>query len=85
MTIIRKQRATLYLPKDKKRKDGSIPLYVRFKRVGTLEPKYSLNISVQEDEWDNERKRSRDVVKDALIQKEKARASIHCTAGANQR
>ena len=76
MTIIRKQRATLYLPKDKKRKDGSIPLYVRFKRVGTLEPKYSLNISVQEDEWDNERKRSRDVVKDALIQKEKARIDL---------
>lgn len=76
MAIIKKQRATLFLPKDKKRKDGSIPLYVRFKRVGTLEPKYSLNISVQEGEWDDELKRSRNVLNDALIQKEKARIDL---------
>jgi hypothetical protein len=76
MTLIKKQRATLFLPKDKKRKDGSIPLYVRFKRLGTLEPKYSLNISVQEGEWDDELKRSKNVLNDALIQKEKARIDL---------
>ena len=76
MALIKKQRATLFLPRDKKRKDGSIPLYVRFKRLGTLEPKYSLNISVQEGEWDDELKRSRNVLNDALIQKEKARIDL---------
>ena len=44
--------------------------------MGTLEPKYSLNISVQEGEWDDELKRSRNVLNDALIQKEKARIDL---------
>lgn len=50
MAIIQKQRATLFLAKDKTRKDGCAPLYVRFKRVGTFEPKYSLKIYLPREE-----------------------------------
>lgn len=76
MAIIQKQRATLFLAKDKTRKDGCAPLYVRFKRVGTFEPKYSLKIYLPREEWDDAQKRAKNAATDALIQREKARIDL---------
>lgn len=76
MAIIQKQRATLFLAKDKTRKDGCAPLYVRFKRVGTFEPKYSLKIYLTKEEWDDTQKRAKNAAMDALVQREKARIDL---------
>lgn len=43
----------LYLRTDKKRKDGKMPLYIRFKRIDGEEPKYPLKgYSYSFEEWD---------------------------------
>lgn len=52
---IRLQRATLYLRVDKKKKDGRIPLYVRFRRIDGEEPKFPIGIDLLPEEWDSER------------------------------
>ena len=51
---IRLQRATLYLRVDKKKKDGRMPLYVRFRRIDSEEPKFPIGIDLLPEEWDRE-------------------------------
>jgi hypothetical protein len=67
---IRLQRATLYLRVDKKKKDGRIPLYVRFRRIDGEEPKFPIGIDLLPEEWDSERQNASDPDIDLILQKE---------------
>lgn len=54
-------RPTLFLRTDKKKKNGKMPLYIRFQRIDGKEPKFSLGkrgktFEFSEEEWDNEKK-----------------------------
>lgn len=50
---IRIQKPTLYLRVDKKKKDGKMPIYIRFQRVDGKEPKFPLGIDCLPEQWDN--------------------------------
>lgn len=52
---------TLYLRKDKIKKNGKMPLYVRFPRIDNVEPKFSLGLDFAEIEWDENKKLPCDV------------------------
>ena len=68
---IRLQRATLYLRVDKKKKDGRMPLYVRFRRIDGEEPKFPIGIiDLLPEEWDSERQNASDPDIDLILQKE---------------
>lgn len=67
---IRLQRATLYLRVDKKKKDGRMPLYVRFRRIDGEEPKFPIGIDLLSEEWDSERQNASDPDIDLILQKE---------------
>ena len=41
---IKIQEPTLYLRVDKKKKDGKMPICIRFQRIDKKEPKFSLGI-----------------------------------------
>ena len=50
---IKREDFHLYLRTDKKKKDGRMPLYIRFKRIDGEEPKFPLRgYSFSFDEWD---------------------------------
>lgn len=54
MSAVRLQiNSTLYLRKDKPKKDGSMPVYIRFSRIGSVEPKFPLGITVHPNDWDD--------------------------------
>lgn len=67
---IRLQRATLYLRVDKKKRDGRMPLYVRFRRIDGEEPKFPIGIDLLSEEWDSERQNASDPDIDLILQKE---------------
>lgn len=67
---IRLQRATLYLHVDKKKKDGRMPLYVRFRRIDGEEPKFPIGIDLLSEEWDSERQNASDPDIDLILHKE---------------
>lgn len=53
---IKREDFHLYLRTDKKKKDGRMPLYIRFKRIDGEEPKFPLRgYSYSFDEWDREK------------------------------
>lgn len=49
---IKIQEPTLYLCVDKKRKDGKMPINIRFQRIDGKEPKFSLGINCSPEQWD---------------------------------
>lgn len=51
----------LYLREDKVKKDGSIPVYVRFQRIGGKEPKFPFGISVRPTQWDESARRPKNL------------------------
>ena len=67
---IRLQRATLYLRVDKKKRDGRMPLYVRFRRIDGEEPKFPIGIGLLPEEWNSERQNASDPDIDLILQKE---------------
>ena len=67
---IRLQRATLYLRVDKKKTDGRMPLYVRFRRIDGEEPKFPMGLDLLPEEWDSERQNASDPDIDLILQKE---------------
>lgn len=64
---------TLYLRTDKKKKNGKMPLYIRFRRIDGEEPKFSLGIDLSKEEWDEEVMRPVDPALKLLIDKETLR------------
>lgn len=50
---IKIQEPTLYLRVDKKKKDGKMPIYIRFQRIDGKEPKFPLGIDCFPEKWDN--------------------------------
>ena len=67
---IRLQRATLYLRVDKKKTDGRMPLYVRFRRIDGEEPKFPMGLDLLPEEWDNDKQKASDPDVDLILQKE---------------
>ena len=67
---IRLQRATLYLRGDKKKSDGRMPLYVRFRRIDSEEPKFPIGIDLLTEKWDNDKQKASDPDVDLILQKE---------------
>ena len=67
---IRLQRATLYLRVDKKKRDGRMPLYVRFRRIDSEEPKFPIGVDLLHEEWDNDKQNALDTDVDLILQKE---------------
>lgn len=67
---IKLQRATLYLRVDKKKRDGRMPLYVRFRRIDSGEPKFPIGIDLLPEEWNSERQNASDPDIDLILQKE---------------
>ena len=49
---IKIQEPTLFLRVDKKKKDGRMPIYIRFQRIDGKEPKFPLGISCLPEKWD---------------------------------
>ena len=49
---IKIQEPTLYLRVDKKKKDGKMPICIRFQRIDKKEPKFSLGINCSPEQWD---------------------------------
>ena len=67
---LRLQNFTLYLRGDKRKKNGKMPLYIRFRRIDGVEPKFPLGIDLLPEEWDEARQRVRDIDVDILLQQE---------------
>ncbi len=53
-------KSKLYLRTDKPKKDGSLPVYIRFSRLDGVEQKFPFGISVQPDDWDEAACRPKD-------------------------
>lgn len=70
---IKLQRATLYLRVDKKKSDGRMPLYVRFRRIDHEEPKFPIGIDLLSEEWDSDKQIASDPDIDLILQKETTR------------
>ena len=64
---------TLYLRTDKKKKNGKMPLYIRFRRIDGEEPKFPLGIDLLKEEWNEETMRPVDPALKLLIDKETLR------------
>lgn len=65
------QEATLYLKKDKKsKKDGTLPLYIRFRRVDSKEPRFPMGVRILSKDWNSVAQKIADPHIDILIQKE---------------
>lgn len=54
---IKIQEPTLFLRVDKKKKDGRMPIYIRFQRIDGKEPKFPLGINCLPEKWDKAGKR----------------------------
>ena len=67
---LRLQDFTLYLRGDKRKKNGKMPLYIRFRRINGSEPKFPLGIDLLPEEWSEARQHVRDVDVDILLQQE---------------
>lgn len=70
---IRLQEYTLYLRNDKKKKDGKMPLYIRFRKIGKKEPKFPLGLSLLPEEWDKDKERVNDASRNIILQSEISR------------
>jgi len=60
---------TLYLRADKRKKNGAIPIYVRFQRINGKEPKFPLGIEVTENDWDETTHRPKDLSLKLIVDK----------------
>ena len=73
---LRLQDFTLYLRSDKRKKNGKMPLYIRFRRINGSEPKFPLGIDLLPEEWDKTRQHVRDMDIDILLQQEITRIRL---------
>lgn len=70
---IKLQDKTLYLRVDKKKNDGTMPLYIRFRRIDGEEPKFPMGLNLQPEEWNADAQKMLDPVKDLILQREVTR------------
>lgn len=71
-------KPTLFLRTDKKKKNGKMPLYIRFQRIDGKEPKFSLGkrgktFEFSQEEWDNSNKHPYDTELTIIIDNELGR------------
>lgn len=66
-------KPTLYLRVDKPKKDGRMPLYIRFPRIDGEEPKFSTGMTLLPEEWDDATKRPREIAQKLIVDNEVAR------------
>ena len=67
---IKLQDKTLYLRVDKKKNDGTMPLYIRFRRIDGEEPKFPMGLNLLPEEWNADAQKMLDPVKDLILQRE---------------
>lgn len=71
--MIKLPTPTLYLRSDKRKKNGRMPLYIRFPRIDGEEPKYPMGIDLLPEEWDDKTKEPIDDALKLIIEKELTR------------
>lgn len=74
--MIKLPKPTLYLRIDKRKKDGRMPLYIRFPRIDGEEPKFPTGIDLLLEEWDDTAKCPYDEALKLIIEKEISRIKI---------
>lgn len=74
--MIKLPKPTLYLRIDKRKKDGRMPLYIRFPRIDGEEPKFPTGIDLLPEEWDDTAKCPYDEALKLIIEKEISRIKI---------
>ena len=71
--MIKLPKPTLYLRIDKRKKDGRMPLYIRFPRIDGEEPKFPTGIDLLPGEWDDTAKCPYDEALKLIVEKELSR------------
>lgn len=71
--MIKLPKPTLYLRIDKRKKDGRMPLYIRFPRIDGEEPKFPTGIDLLPEEWDDTAKCPYDEALKLIVEKELTR------------
>ena len=71
--MIKLPKPTLYLRIDKRKKDGRMPLYIRFPRIDGEEPKFPTGIDLLPEEWDDTAKCPYDEALKLIVEKELSR------------
>lgn len=71
--MIKIPKPTLYLRVDKPKKDGRMPLYIRFPRIDGEEPKFPMGVDLLPEEWDDAAKCPLDEAMKLIIEKESTR------------